>query len=169
MVSIFEQPSQTNYGPTTDVPRYQYHFIIKKSSLTSMLNVILLILNAPRFTDDSVCKKLIIPNVSILNSTLCGRKEGTLKAKNHRGYSLPIEFPGDTFPEAVLQASLPWSRGKRRAGWFLRLDRRRTTSATTATAAGEQRHSSCLRRSTKCVDLTLAQQFATRSIRCNCL
>lgn len=77
MVSIFEQSSQTNYGPTTDVPQYQYHFIMKRSSLTSMLNVILLILNVPRFTDDSECKKLIIPNVSIRNSTLCGRKKGT--------------------------------------------------------------------------------------------
>lgn len=84
MISIFEQPSQTNYGPTTDVPQYQYHFIMKKSSLTSMLNVILLILNIPRFTDNSVCKKLIIPNVSILNSTLCGRKKGTQSEESSR-------------------------------------------------------------------------------------
>lgn len=81
MVSIFEQPSQTNYGPTTNVLQYQYHFIMKKSSLTSMLNVILLILNVPRFTEDNVCKKLIIPNVSIRNSTLCGRKERDSKRR----------------------------------------------------------------------------------------
>ena len=69
-------------------------------------------------------------------------------------YSLPTEFPGDTLPEAILEASLPG--GKRRAGrFFLRFARWRATSA--ASAAGEQRHSSSSRRSSQLASVCPSQ------------